>query len=110
MHYHQKELSETKFDKTVLSSDLEIEGYDLVRSDQSWRGGVACFVKNSISYNQKTNFGINTESIFIEIFLPRSKPVLTGILYRPPDKCDFVNCLEHTFSNTNIFQSQSWWL
>ena len=35
MHYHQKELSETKLDKTVLSSELEIEGYDLVRSDQS---------------------------------------------------------------------------
>ena len=57
-------LSETKLDNTVFSSELEIEGYDLVRSDRSRRrGGVACFVKNSISYHRKTNFGINTESI-----------------------------------------------
>ena len=50
-------LSETKLDNTVLSSELEIEGYDLVRSDRSRRGGgVACFVKNSISYNRKPNF------------------------------------------------------
>ena len=57
-------LSETKLDNTVLSSELEIEGYDLVRSDRSRRGGgVACFVKNSISYNRKLNFCINTESI-----------------------------------------------
>ena len=28
-------LSETKLDNTVLSSEREIEGYDLVRSDQS---------------------------------------------------------------------------
>ena len=46
-------LSETKLDNTVLSSELEIEGYDLVRSDRSRRGGVACFVKNSVLYNRK---------------------------------------------------------
>ena len=61
-------LSETKLDSTVLSSELEIGGYELVRSDQSRRGGgVACFVKNkTISYNRKHNFCINTESIFID--------------------------------------------
>ena len=64
-------LSETKLGNTVLSGELEIEGYDLVRSDRSRRvRGVACFVKNSISYNRKPNFCINMESTFIEIFLP----------------------------------------
>ena len=37
-------LSETKFDNAVLSSELEIEGYDLVRSDRSRRGGGVIFV------------------------------------------------------------------
>ena len=102
-------LSETKLDNAVLSSELEIEGYDLVRSDRSRRGGgVACFVKNSISYNRKPNFCINTESVFIEILLPKSKPVL--ILYRPPDKYDFANCLERTFSDSNVFESQECYL
>ena len=94
-----------------MSSELEIERYDLVRFDLSRRGGVvACFVKNYISYNRKPNFCINTESIFIEIFLTKSKPVLIGILYRPPDKYDFVNCLERTFSDTNVFESQECYL
>ena len=94
-----------------MSSELEIEGYDLVRSDRSRRGGgVAYFVKNSISYNRKPNFCINTESIVIEIFLPKSKPVLTGILYRPPDKYNFVNCRERTFSGTNVLESQECYL
>ena len=45
-------LSETKLDNTFYCSELGIERYDLVRSDQSLRGGgVACFVENSISYN-----------------------------------------------------------
>ena len=87
-------LSETKVDNTVLSSKLEIEGYDLVRSDQSRReGGVACFV-NSFSYNRKPNFCVNTDSVFIETLLPKCKPVLICILYRPPDKYVFVNCLD----------------
>ena len=47
---------------------------------------VACFVKNSISYNRKPDFYINTESIFIEIYLRKFKPVLIDILYRTPDK------------------------
>ena len=79
--------SETKLentvlsDNTVLSSELEIEGYDPARSDRSRRGGdVACFVKNSISYNRKPNFCINAETYFIEICLPKSKPVLIGTL------------------------------
>ena len=81
------------------------------QSDQSWRGGgVACFVKKSFSYNRKPNFYINTKSIFIEIFLPKFKPVLIDILYRPPDKYGFVNCLERTFSDTNVFESQECYL
>ena len=74
-------IGSTKLDNTVLSSELEIEGYDLARSDRSRRGGdVACFVKNCILYNRKPNFCINTETIFIEICLPKSKPVLIGTL------------------------------
>ena len=103
-------LSETKIDNTVLSGEIEIEGYDLVRSDWSRRGGgVACFVENSISYNRKPNFCINTESILVEIFIPKSKRVVIGILYRPPDKYDFVNCLERILSNTNVFESHEYY-
>ena len=80
-------LSELKLDDTVWSSEPQIEGYYLVRFDRSRGGrGVVCFVKNSISYNQKPNFCINTENIFMEVFLSKFKPVLIGVLCRPPDK------------------------
>ena len=104
-------LSETKLDNTVLNSEIQIEIYVLVRSDRSRRGGgVARFVKNSISYKRKPNFCINTENIFIEIFLPKSKPVLIGSLYRRPHKYDFVNSLEHIFRDTNVIPSQECYL
>ena len=68
------------------------------------------FVKNFILYNRKPNFYIFTNSIFIEIFLPKSKLVLTGILHRPPDKYDLVNCLDFTFSDTNVIESRECYL
>ena len=104
-------LSKTNLGNTVLISELEIEGHGLVKSNRSRRGGgVACFVKNSISYNRKPNFCINIDSIFIEIFLSKSKPVLIGILYRSPNQYNFVNCLERTFGETNLFESHESYL
>ena len=62
-------LSETKLDNTVQVTIqlLEIEGYDLVKFDQSQSGGgVASLFKNSISYNWKPSYCINTDNIFID--------------------------------------------
>ena len=54
----------------------------------SIRIAVLLVLLKTISYNQKPNFCINAESIFIEIFVPKLKSVLIGILYKPPDKYD----------------------
>ena len=60
--------------------------------------------------NRRPNFCINTESIFVEIFLPESKSVLINVLYRPSDKCDFVNCLERTLGDTNVIETKEYYL
>ena len=60
--------SETKLDETICSSELKVDGYDLVRLDRSRRGsGVACYIKISIGYSYKESFCRNTESIFVDI-------------------------------------------
>ena len=62
-------ISETKLDETILSSELEVDGYDLVRLDRSRRGGgVACYIKSSIAYSYKDSFCSNMESVFVDIF------------------------------------------
>ena len=100
-------IGETKLDESILSSEIDIEGYDLLTLDHSRRGGgVACYVKKSLAYNYRDNFCKNTKSIFIDIFLPKTKPILIGILYRPQDKNNFVKNLEETFTNCNILDKQ----
>ena len=48
--------------------------------------------------------------MFIDIFLPKTKPILEGILYRPPDKYDFVKNLEETFTGCDILENQECYL
>ena len=73
--------SETERDGTILSSELEIDGYDFVRLDRSRRGGgVFCYIKSSIAYSYKDSFCSNIERIFVDIYLPKSKSILQGIL------------------------------
>ena len=53
-------ISETKVDKTVLSSQLQVDSYDLIRINRSRRGsGVACYIGIFCS---------NNESIFADIY------------------------------------------
>ena len=58
-------ISETKRDNSISSSKIEIEGYDLLRLDQSRRGGsVACYIKKSLAYIYKEKFCQSTEYIY----------------------------------------------
>ena len=85
---------ESKLDSSILNSELDIDEYDLIRLNHSRKGdGVACYIRKSLSYNRKTSFCRNIEHIFVDIFLPKSKPILVGALYRPPEKSDFMEHL-----------------
>ena len=95
----------------LASSEIEIEGYDLFRVDKSPRGGgEGCHIEKILAYNYKHNFCKNTESIFIDIFLPKIKSILASILCRPSDQNDFVNNLEETFTGCIILEKQECYL
>ena len=55
-------------------------------------------IKSSIAYSYKDR---NTGSISADIFLPKSKPILLGILYRLLDKSDFVKH-NNVFTETGV--------
>ena len=50
-------ISEAKLDETIWSSELEVDGCDLVRLDRSRRGGgVTWYIKSLIVYSYKESF------------------------------------------------------
>ena len=72
-------LSETKLDDSVFDAEINIEGYTLIRSDRNRHGGgVACYVKQHLTFDVKYYFSNEIENIFIDIFLPKTKPFTLG--------------------------------
>ena len=84
-------ITEKKLDNTVNNEEMEIDGYNLIRSDRNRKaGGIACYVKTSMPFNYNGSLSENIENILIDILLPKSKPVTLGIIYRPPDQSSFI--------------------
>ena len=95
-------LTETKLDATVLDDEVNIDDYELIRSDRSRHGGgVAYFIKNDVAFTSRGGFSNEIENLFFDILLPKTKPILVGILYRPPNHSRFLERLTSAIINTN---------
>ena len=58
-------ISETKLGETILSSELEIDGYDLLKLNQSRKcGSVASYIKSLIARSYKKGFCCNIEKYY----------------------------------------------
>ena len=99
-------IAESKLDKTVLDEEIDIDGYELARSDRNRHGGgVVCNIQNDTSFSVRGDFSSEIENIFLDIFLPKTKPVLIGILYRPPDQSGFLDKLSTAIFKTSCFDN-----
>ena len=107
----------------VLSSEVGIKSYDLIRIDRSKNGGgMVCLIKQTVVCGEKTNMLLDSESIFtdtyinmyiwyniiyiytyIYIYMSKSKPFI--VENKPPNKIDFVSCMDHIFSKWKIFST-----
>ena len=67
-------ICKSKLDKSITNSEILIDNYDLLRCDRNRNGGgVACYIRNDLSYMQKNLFPNDIENVFFEIHLPRTK-------------------------------------
>ena len=42
------------------------------------------------------------EGIFLDILLPKKKPVFVGIIYRPPNRINFLECFDKHLDDINL--------
>ena len=81
-------LNETRLDNTIADSQIDIEGYDILRRDRNRNGGgVAFYVAQSLTYVNRQDLlsHEDLEILTVEIKKPKSKPFLVTTWYRPPD-------------------------
>ena len=80
-------LTETWLNSSISDAEVSLPGFTLFRRDRLVRkgGGVAVFVSELINAVRRSDLEID-ESVWIEIFLPKSKSILFGTFYRPPSE------------------------
>ena len=92
-------ISESKLDETILQSEIQISNYELLRCDRNRNGGgVACYIRSDIGYLLTEHFfPKEIENIFVEILLPKTKPLIVGIIYSPPNQSNFLEIINANF-------------
>ena len=67
-------ISEPKLDASVLEQEISIENYKILGCDRNRHGGgVACYIRNCLSYNILSVFPCEIENILFEILLPQNQ-------------------------------------
>ena len=54
-------------------------------------------LRGNLCFNIKNIFSNSTEHIFFKILIPKVKPILIRIFYRPPNANDFFNVFSNNF-------------
>ena len=100
-------ISETKIDDSVLNSEIEIENYEVVRRDRNGRGGgVACYIRKDICFNQLNFISSDVENICFNILLKNLQPITVGVFYRPPNENQFLEKLSDDFYKLNAHKNE----
>ena len=101
-------ISEPKLGGTIFQSEIQISNYDLLRCDRRRNcGGVACYIRSDIGYLQKRFFLKEIKNIFAQILLPKTKPLIAGIIYRPPNQSNFLEFINANFDKLDADRKQS---
>ncbi|MEO1917853.1 MAG: endonuclease/exonuclease/phosphatase family protein, partial [Candidatus Thioglobus sp.] len=103
-------ITESKIDESVPETEFDIQGYTSIRNDRTRHGGgVVLYIKEGVGFNRRDNFSNELENIFVDILLPKTKPILIGILYNP-FKPDFLDKLSAAITGTDNFDNQEVYL
>ena len=96
-------ITETKLDNSIGDSEISIDGYCAIRRDRnSKRGGVIIYVTNKICYSNRNCISNEIGNIFIELLIPKTKPITVGIIYKPPDQTKFLEILSDSLNSLNM--------
>lgn len=76
-------INETRLDKQIMDSKVDIDGYHIIRKDRN-RSGVALYIRSSLNYNVRHGIdSFDLEILTVEMNKPKSKPLLVPTWYWP---------------------------
>ena len=88
-------ISESKLDSTVLNPEVYIDNYEILCFDRNrHEGGVACYIRNDISYKLNSFLPNEIENITFDILMPHTKLMTVAGIYRLPNQSEFLDVFE----------------
>lgn len=99
-------VTETWLDSSFPDSDVSIKNYCILRKDRNSQGGGTCmYIRKDLSFNHRTDLDHDDlEALWIELFfLPKSKPILVGVTYRPLTQQDYYSILDSVCTSSNDY-------
>ena len=80
-------ISEARLNDKDTSESIAIQGYETIirKSQNAMETGIVVYINQSVKFKRMEQFeNHNVESIWLEIYLKNTKPILAGFLYRNP--------------------------
>ena len=79
-------VTETWLDGLVFDSEIHIDNYSVRRKDINRHGGGVClYIRSDLAFNGLDELPHDEiEAVWIELLLPKTKPIVCGVVYRPP--------------------------
>ena len=94
-------ITETWLDDSITDEEVSINDYCIIRKDRNRNGGGVCtYIRNDLASNIRTDISDHTdEFLWIELLLPKTKPIIVGTCYRPPNQSNFTDRFEESLFN-----------
>ena len=88
-------VSETWLDSSILDGEVGLSGYYIYRHDRNrHRGGVCLFIRSDITFNPRHDLQVDgLESAWVEVILPKTKPIIVGVCYAHLNNLTSMNSL-----------------
>ena len=100
-------VSESTLDESVLELEIQIDDYKIPPCDRSRHGGgVACYIRNDLSYNIVSVFPCEIESVFFEILLYNSKAITVGTIYCLTNQSNFLEVLNENMNKIDLINNK----
>ena len=65
--------------------------------------GIGKHIRSDLAFNPRHDLTVEElENIWVEIFLPKTKPILVCVCYRPPKQTDFYKILENSLMDVHL--------
>ena len=101
-------VSESWLDDTIGDNEIGVDGYSVLRRDRNRHGGgVLVYVKDGLAFNRRPDLEVEgCETLWVELFLPKTKGILVNCCYRPPDDQMFLSKFESTLKLVEPLSSE----